>query len=355
LIIAVKQGDLPLVKLLLEKGADVNGRGDSGYTPLIASAFSRQTDIARYLLECGARPNLHNSVGQTAFGFAVNRQSTEFSLLLLKHGANINGGRGEPPPIMDAACNGWADGVRLLIAKGANVNRKWQGHTALEAALINRERDVAAVLRMAGGKSRPEGELRQEAERVARELAAESRRRPAWGIRDRALSREDQHVIETVLLDLLAYQEREVLLGNRSSRDIVLVDMTPQAPGLLLDSQMNSELGVKQANDVSLAIRKHLARRNGDPLSLAEFRPTSPHILLRSQPQIRAMFDGFIAGGSAARGWVQVYLPGYSKARDRAVLRFWFGPAAHGAAGTYFLRKQKGVWQPVWRSFSFFA
>jgi hypothetical protein len=117
---------------------------------------------------------------------------------------------------------------------------------------------------------------------------------------------------------------------------------------------LNSELDIKQANDVTLDIREHLMQRNGDALSLAEFRPVNQRIILSGEEALRAGI-GFADKHPQARGWVQVYLPGYSKPRDQAVLRFYLGPSAHGAAGTYFLNKQDGVWRVKWRDFAFYV
>lgn len=42
--------------------------------------------------------------------------------------------------------------------------------------------------------------------------------------------------------------------------------------------------------------------------------------------------------------YVYLWLPGYSNDRKTAVVRFRFGPNAHGAAATYLLRNDNGLW-----------
>lgn len=49
---------LPLARLLLDAGADVNGRGEGGFTPLHTAAQNGDEELARLLEERGADPNL---------------------------------------------------------------------------------------------------------------------------------------------------------------------------------------------------------------------------------------------------------------------------------------------------------
>jgi hypothetical protein len=158
-----------------------------------------------------------------------------------------------------------------------------------------------------------------------------------------------------VLLDLLSYRGPDLFLGSTDSPDIILIDQTAPWTVFLGDDQMNGELDDKQANDVSLEIREHLVQRNGEAISLAGFKPVSPHIRLESEDVVPTRSRGVREGALQARAWVKIWLPGYSKSRDRVVLRFSFGPSPHGATGTYFLIKQDGVWQVQWRRFAFYA
>jgi ankyrin repeat protein len=356
LMIAVQQGHIQLVKLLLRKGADVNGRGTAGFTPLIEAARRRRADLAKLLLGHGARPNQQSDDGDTALLFAANEGQTAMIDVLLDHGADINGGSGETPLAM-AADTGWKDVVKLLISRGADVNLCRNGSmTPLECALIEGNQEVAALLRKAGGRSRPLATLRNESDQVVKEWEAERQAKARRGSRDRMLTEEDRQVTETVLLDLLSYKGPDLMfLGDRTSPDIILVNKTARALGPLADDQLNAELDDKQANEVSLEIREHLSQRNGEPISLAEFRPTNKHILLKSEDTVRSRFGVLGEKVAKARAWVQIYLPGYSKTHDRAVLRLRLGPSPHGAAGTYFLMKQGGVWHVAWRHIAFYV
>ena len=60
---------VPIARLLLEHGAPVNarqGRGDSGFTPLMEAAFNGQVDMVEVLLDHGADPRLRDEEGRTA-------------------------------------------------------------------------------------------------------------------------------------------------------------------------------------------------------------------------------------------------------------------------------------------------
>ncbi|MDM4019420.1 hypothetical protein [Roseiconus lacunae] len=57
----------------------------------------------------------------------------------------------------------------------------------------------------------------------------------------------------------------------------------------------------------------------------------------------------------AAKCLVQFWRPGYSDDGKRAVVRFYYGPSPHGAAGTYVLRYADGEWRIVASTISYYA
>ena len=76
LLHAARQGYLPAAKALIEGGADVNERnaGD-GTSPLLMSVINGQFDLAMYLLDKGADPNIADSLNMaTPLWAAVNVQ-----------------------------------------------------------------------------------------------------------------------------------------------------------------------------------------------------------------------------------------------------------------------------------------
>jgi ankyrin repeat protein len=67
---------VPIVRLLLEHGAPANarqGRGDSGFTPLMEAAFNGQVDMVEILVDHGADRHLRDEEGRTAADHARAR------------------------------------------------------------------------------------------------------------------------------------------------------------------------------------------------------------------------------------------------------------------------------------------
>jgi uncharacterized protein len=70
---AARQGAFQSVRTLVDKGADVNQASPAdGVTPLLMATVNGQFDIATYLLERGANPNLANNAGVTPLYATLN-------------------------------------------------------------------------------------------------------------------------------------------------------------------------------------------------------------------------------------------------------------------------------------------
>lgn len=83
ILAASARGDLEIVRLLLESGADVNGVDDAGVTALHRAAQSDEVDVVRLLLASGADPSRreknHNA---TPLGFATYSESRAVAKVL---------------------------------------------------------------------------------------------------------------------------------------------------------------------------------------------------------------------------------------------------------------------------------
>lgn len=74
--IAAQNNDIPLLKLLLARGAKVDGRGVYGYTALIRGASRANVEVVALLLRAGAAPNLRDTLfGETALHKATRSTS----------------------------------------------------------------------------------------------------------------------------------------------------------------------------------------------------------------------------------------------------------------------------------------
>jgi len=64
--------------------------------------------------------------------------------------------------------------------------------------------------------------------------------------------------------------------------------------------------------------------------------------------------DVFTKKFPTARGWVEPWLPGYSKDGTLALVRGWLGPTPHGAVFTTLLERKGDRWVVKWHSISYF-
>ena len=146
---AVRDGDLELLKVLVESGAKIDERDDGGYTPFMLAALSHSSETMSYLISKGADVNAATSWGATALTRAAQGGDTNVVALLLSNGANVNAREYDGyTSLSRAAMNGHTQIVRMLLAKGADTTATTKhGHTALTLAQDNRRHDIVAILK----------------------------------------------------------------------------------------------------------------------------------------------------------------------------------------------------------------
>lgn len=116
---AVQGHQLAAVKVLLELGADPNGKPNE-VTPLMRASLKGGTDIVLALIQGGAKVDLAAPGGRTALMWAAGHPETMEALI--KAGAQVNQQTDNgPSPLMAAVwgCNG--DAVRELMKAGATL------------------------------------------------------------------------------------------------------------------------------------------------------------------------------------------------------------------------------------------
>ena len=75
---------------LIQKGADINVKDETGETPLYRAVFNRQMDVVKVLLEHGADVNAKADNGYTALMWAAYHGSKDIVQMLLEKGADVN-------------------------------------------------------------------------------------------------------------------------------------------------------------------------------------------------------------------------------------------------------------------------
>jgi ankyrin repeat protein len=143
---AVDQDALPLVELLVRAGANVNAANRYGVTPLWLACVNGNAAVIEALLKAGADANTSMPEGETVLMTAARTGRLEAVKTLLGHGAAVNAKEGwhGQTALMWSAAEGYPDVVRALVASGADVHmRSNGGFTALLFAA--REGRIAAV------------------------------------------------------------------------------------------------------------------------------------------------------------------------------------------------------------------
>lgn len=81
------QGNVDVMRFLIENGADVNLVDKDGWTALMGATVERRLESVKLLLEVGAHVDAENDKGQTALVMASGPEHTEIREALLEHGA----------------------------------------------------------------------------------------------------------------------------------------------------------------------------------------------------------------------------------------------------------------------------
>jgi hypothetical protein len=118
-------GRLEIGQCLLDCGANINSRDNSGFTSLMLVVREGHVGFARMLLERGAEIDAQNSVSETALHFSAQHGYTQAVQLLLEHGADVSvrNYSGRTPSEL-ASSSGHQEIVELIVAYGAESVKK---------------------------------------------------------------------------------------------------------------------------------------------------------------------------------------------------------------------------------------
>src|SRR5688572_8667794 len=158
---AAQRKDLPALRALLSKRANVNAPQPDGTTALHWATHWNDAETVKVLLGAGANPAVTNRFGASPLSEAALSGNADLLKLLLDAGADAKSVAtpdGETV-LMRAARSGSVDAVRLLLDRGADVNarERYKGQTALMWAAAERHAPVVKLLLERGADWRIRG------------------------------------------------------------------------------------------------------------------------------------------------------------------------------------------------------
>ncbi|MDE0200553.1 MAG: ankyrin repeat domain-containing protein [Caldilineaceae bacterium] len=169
---AVEQGDAEIVRILVAAGADVHAEGYFDRTPLTLAAEEGATEILQILLGTGPDADTSvggedkeavstPSVGSEALYTAIEKGDVEMVRLLVEAGADINAaeGFGGNTPLHEAVKKGDLEIVKILVAAGADVEAKgYFDRTPLSLAAEEGATEIMRILLGLGESTDTSGE-----------------------------------------------------------------------------------------------------------------------------------------------------------------------------------------------------
>lgn len=157
LTFAAQSGNVPGMKLLMARGANIDPKRPDGITVLMLTARAGEAEMVSELLRRKADANAADNDGATALIYAAREGKQEAAQALIGAGAKIDKADTHGwTPLMYAAVNGHTEMVRFLLENRANPNaRDGKGRTAVAlVAAYNDAPDVIRALKAGGADVR---------------------------------------------------------------------------------------------------------------------------------------------------------------------------------------------------------
>ncbi len=148
LLTSSARGNLDITRLLIENNAKIDQTDNSGLTSLMSASFRGKDVIVEYLIKKGASIEQKDNFGYTALMFAANAGKIDCVDLLIRNGANVQTkDKDDSTAIMFAAQHGFNNVVTLLLKNGADKYEKGKhGLNALDFAKQNNLETTIKIL-----------------------------------------------------------------------------------------------------------------------------------------------------------------------------------------------------------------
>ncbi len=141
--------DPEMLELLVSSGADINAVDECGANGLLCAAAYGTTNAARFFIEHGLDVNSINGSGHTALMAAAGAKNIELMKLLIEEGADLNASNSEGKTALIYSID-YADAVitAMLVAAGTDVNaRDNLGRSAIDILMEYGRRDDMEAFR----------------------------------------------------------------------------------------------------------------------------------------------------------------------------------------------------------------
>ncbi|TFY71985.1 hypothetical protein EVG20_g1035, partial [Dentipellis fragilis] len=149
LIAASYRGHTSLANILLDKGADINMQDHHYGGALIAASYEGYISLVQLLLDKGTNINAQSCHYGTALTAASLQGHTSLVQLLLEKGADINAEAGNyGTALIAASLKGYISLVKILLDKGADINAQVDDYGAALIAACASYKDPASLAEM---------------------------------------------------------------------------------------------------------------------------------------------------------------------------------------------------------------
>lgn len=140
------------IKILINKGIDINVKDNEGNTPLILAIDSNHISIASFLLKNSANVNAKNEKGQNSLHLLCSNMNFKNTVadMLIENGLDINAQDNAGKTILHCALENFFaknEMINYLINKDANLNIKDEdGNTPLHIAVYEDKNEFVEIL-----------------------------------------------------------------------------------------------------------------------------------------------------------------------------------------------------------------
>jgi len=148
---AIIQKNLKKVKTLIARGDDIQAVVNDGATPLHYAAYLPHAQIARFLLQNGARADAKNAKGETPLHEVarhLHQEGDEATIgILLDAGASLSAQDNDgATPLHKAAMGGHYEAAKILLDQGADIEARAQQLTPLHFSAFAGKPEVTQLL-----------------------------------------------------------------------------------------------------------------------------------------------------------------------------------------------------------------